>query len=177
MPAASRLNSALSPAELADLAEWLGQRPHVTVDEFSDELARRGVVVSRSTAARAKNDVKAWGDWTRQARAVMSGVAAHLDPADESGQTRVVLEGLRLLAFDVVRRMSADDPDARPDPQTLATIASVVKSVASTAKIDQAYRGRVLDEAAERAESVADRAGLPDEVAAAIRAAVMGGGA
>ena len=104
MPGASAFDRHFSAEEQRNLAAWLDANPHVTVDQFRDMLADRGLAVARSTAGETKRRIERLGERLREGRRAMDTIAATLEGQDDTQRSRTLIEMARSLLFDFQSR-------------------------------------------------------------------------
>lgn len=179
MPQASSLDRHLSRAEQHKLAAFLDEHPHITVDDFREELARLGVPVGRSTAHREKQRLAKMGERLRRSQDLMESIGESLKGKSDTNRMRAMVEATRTLVFELQEAM-LDREEVQPDAQEMMFLTSAVDRVIGAArKIQQfgeAERRELLEAASERAGAAATKAGASTDLVAALRAAIEGPG-
>ena len=178
MPRPSLLDAFLSAEAQAELAAFLAAHPAVTVDDFNDMLAERGLAVSRPTAGRAKRKLEDMGRRLRESRMLMDSIGAGLEAEAGSRQGRALLELLRTLMFEFQQALLKGKAEGL-ESKDFAYLGRTVKDLMQAARLDQDYLARLEEQATMRAANAADeaaaRAGYSAETIAIVRAAIEGG--
>ena len=178
----SEFDRVFSQAEQLKLAAYLYDHPAITVDDFRDLLAERGLEVGRSTAGREKARLEATGRIMRDSGRDMEAIFEQIRDGDESMHNRALLEMFKTLLFKAqLRRL--ENPDEPPDEREIALYARSFHDVMKAARFAQDFDAKEksirADESKKNAEAVkevARRHGLPDEVMDAVDAVLMPAG-
>lgn len=149
MPRPSQLDRHFSQAEQIKLARFLNQNPVMSVDDFRDLLADKGLEVSRSTAHEAKQKLEAAGRHLRESRMISETLSREMGDAAVEGEAgRVLVEIVRTLAFNI--GVSSLDDGNELDPKALAYLAKATK--------DMAHAGRLFQDFEVKADEIRDKA-------------------
>ncbi|MCY4431579.1 MAG: DUF3486 family protein [Rhodospirillales bacterium] len=179
MPQKSEFDRHFSPAEQAKLAVWLDEHPHVSVDDFRETLAARGLAVGRSTAGREKKRIEDLGHRMRRSRQAMDALAEGLEDRDDSQRSRALIEMARTILFQFQDAVLARE-EGEVSAKELADFSRSLKDIMSAARLNQDFtdheRRKATTEAAERGAQEMARHGLSADTASAIRAAIEGAG-
>lgn len=177
MPQASRLDQHLSRAEQHKLAAFLDANPHITVDDFRDELAERGVPVGRSTAHREKRRLEKMGERLRRSQDLMESIGETLSGKSDTARMRAMVEATRTLVFELQEAI-LDREKVQADAQEMMFLTSAVERVIKAARHIQKFgedeRRELLEAASDRADAVARKGGNAQDIIAALRAMMEG---
>ncbi|MDE0714091.1 MAG: DUF3486 family protein [Gammaproteobacteria bacterium] len=157
----SEFDRFFSQAEQLKLAAYLYDHPAITVDDFRDLLAQRGLEVGRSTAGREKARLAATGRIMRDSGRDMEAIFEQIRDGDESMHNRALLEMFKTLLFKAqLRRL--ENPDEPPDEREIALYARSFHDVMKAARFAQDFDAKEksirADEKKKNAEEVQEAA-------------------
>ena len=132
--------------------------------------------MSRPTAHRAKRKLEDMGRRLRESRLLMEGMGAGLGLEEENRQGRALLELLRTLVFEFQQALLKEGGAEGLESKDYAYLGRTVKDLMQAMRLNQDSAERAVAAERERAVAVVSRAGLSADTAAAIRAAIEGGG-
>lgn len=178
MPQISAFDRHFSQAEQAKLAAWLDANPAISVDDFRELLAERGLQVGRTTAHKEKKRIEDLGRQLRQSREQMDALAEGLEDRDDSKRGRALLELARTLTFKCQAALVGRE-DGEISPKEVREINVSLHNLFKAMRDNQEFavqeeRRKAVDEAADRAGKAMAKRGLSGDTAAAIRAAIEG---
>lgn len=181
MPKTSQLDRFFSPEEQGKIAAYLNANPALTVDEFADHLAEKGLEVARSTAHDYQRKLSRMGAAMKQSRMVSEALSRDLGDAAVEGEFgRVLIEIVRTLAFNA--SMAGLEEGAEGfDPQNIAFLAKAQKDLAHAARLAQDFELKTREirederrKAAAAAGKAAKRAGISSEARRTIEEEILG---
>lgn len=184
MPAPSKLDQFFSAEDQAKLARFIHANPAMSVDDFRDMLAEKGLDVGRSTAHEYKRKIGQIGERMRKAQMLADSIASDIDEAEGEGRRhRALIEMTRTLIFEYQEKLlngEAGDLDAKD----FAFLGKAIKELAQGSRLSQDFEikiaeaaiRRTKDAAVEVVESIAKatEAGLSQETVEKIKARILG---
>lgn len=177
MPAPSAFDRHFSRAEQHKIAAWLDENPAMSVDDFHELLAERGLAVGRSTAHREKVRLQKMGERLRRSQDLMESIGESLQGKSDTNRMRAMVEATRTLVFELQEAM-LDREEVALDAEEMSFLTSAVDRVIRAARqiqqFGEAERRELLGAASEAAGTAARDAGLSPDTAALIRRAIEG---
>jgi uncharacterized protein YihD (DUF1040 family) len=166
-------------AGLVDRAYRLFQHDKMTAKEITEALQDEGYLVSRSGVARAirkkKLDMKRFDEALESAQAIVKATEGR--PGTDIGEATLQLTLTKLLE----ELKYIEDFRDMGNEQIILAVARVSRSIAAVSRLkldyEKGYRAglfKMRNAAAEEAEKAARRRGVSGEVAAEIRAKILG---
>jgi len=154
MPKPSKLDRFFSHEEIIKLAQYLRENPSLTVDEFRDELADKGLDVHRSTAHEYQRKLTALGNRMRQSKMMAESLVSELGNAANEGQYgRALVEMARTLVFEFQSKV-LDGSAGDLDTKDFAFLGKALKELAQAARLDQDFEMKVAEIRAEAERQV-----------------------
>lgn len=172
----------LPPAIQEEIRRILAEG-RLTLDELLQHLRGIGVEeVSRSALGRRKQEIDKLAAKLSESREITETLAAALGPAMSGGrQGRLLVEILRKLIFDLLRKFLLDEGEKDYSEQDYATfylLARTLRELSQTARLEQDFeakiRERVQHETLRAVETEARSAGLSAETVDAIKCRILG---
>jgi hypothetical protein len=112
MPAPSKLDQFFSAEDQAKLARFIRENPTISVDDFRDLLADKGLEVGRSTAHEYKRKMERIGETMRHAHMIADSMATDLDQAENDGRRhRAGIEMVCAMMLNCQAQLANGDPE------------------------------------------------------------------
>jgi hypothetical protein len=184
MPAASKLDQFFSAEDQAKLARFLHSNPTLSVDDFRDLLAEKGLDVGRSTAHEYKQKIGRIGERMRKSQMLADSIASDLDEAEGEGRRhRALTEMTRTLIFEFQEKLLEGEA-GQLDSKDFAFLGKAIKELAQASRLSQDFEIKIAEAATRRAKEAAAEvvetvarsadAGLSKDTAEIIKAQILG---
>lgn len=147
-------------------------RDGAMIDEIVARIRDLGGDVSRSAVGRYRKKALDLVKRQREADRISEIWVRELGERPEGKTGRLAIETLRTLAMHAA--VDLGDREGDIDPDEIGTLALAIRRIESAGKLSTERELAIRREAAGRADEAARRAGLPADVAAAIRSAIEG---